>query len=114
MKNLYTGLLITVFNFSVMAAEVNKVKVQELKVTSTTLNAQDHNSARSNKGSVKAPVDKNKKKLNTSTTLNAQDHNSTRSNRGTIKKTDAEDINQNSKTTRARKGRNPQTGKEIN
>lgn len=53
------------------------------------------------------------------TTLNAQDHNSTRSNRGSIKVID--DTNSNkpnvliqNQSQPLKKGRNPQTGKEIN
>ncbi len=43
----------------------------------------------------------------------AQDHNSTRSNRGSIK-VNNENINIQNRPQTRNKGRNPQTGKEIN
>ena len=125
------------FSSLAIAADLDEDKT---KIGITELNANDHNSTRSNRGSIAAPTDTDTKTKIGITELNANDHNSTRSNRGSIAaptdtdtKTwnqDVANLNGQIKKTKdcepqndtknrdenctESKGRNPQTGKEIN
>lgn len=87
---------------TVMATEQKKPQAENKNTKSQALQAQDHNSTRSNRGTVVAPKDTN----STAENLTASQLQSTRTGRNP-------QTGKGIQTSKKRKGRNPQTGKEI-
>ena len=142
MKSLRSTLAIVIFLSPLLISlQVQANEEGDKLEINQKLQAQDHNSTRSNRGSIKntqgdqannqKPVNNQASQLkkgrnpqtgkeinleNNSQKLQAQDHNSTRSNKGQKKQIeDSMDQKQlDNQKIKLKKGRNPQTGKEIN